>query len=77
MSVSTTLMLSENNELTPILASGHFESRLRTDIGVYPPGMEIQSPVIASVDLEKPQTVNRITIEKDSDGKLFITLVEK
>jgi hypothetical protein len=75
MSKKTLLMLPKDSPgLSEHIDSGHQRARVR-DTGVTAEGREIVQ-LSSSLRLKEAQAVSRVTLDRDADGNLYITLEE-
>ena len=77
MSKKTILKLSKKHKLIQdTVDSGHYRPPRVSDISVSPDGTVITPPPTASFDLKEAHTVSRVSVDRDADGNVFITLEE-
>ncbi len=69
----TILRLSTRNELSQYIETTHGGVRFK-DVGISPDGTS--TPGSVSRVLKDTQSVRRVTVDRDYDGNLFITLEE-
>jgi hypothetical protein len=70
----TVLRLSTRHELTEHQETTHISVRYR-DVGYGTDGKAVTPPSVSSV-LEEVQNVRKVSVDRDYDGNLFITLEE-
>jgi hypothetical protein len=70
----TILRLSNKNELTQHIMTSHGSGRVR-DIGYGADGKPVTPPSTSAV-LQDAQSVRKVTVDRDADGNLYITLEE-
>jgi hypothetical protein len=75
MAKKTILVLSATNELGPITTTTH-DLRSYGDRSVSPDGKVTIPPPRVSLKLKEAHSVKQVSVDRDADGNMYITLEE-